>query len=287
VTYDGIPIPPWDMVGDEVRRGWDAAAQAVIEDRDALRIAVDAVVRRRYERALLVLAYDVNGSSKRPNGERVGSGTPEWVEAKFEFWIVDSEPRGYASVYRTDGGGRMIVPAWYVVPASDAAEPEAKRRYAGKVVGSRTVLYRGEEFAVAMTFPESKTLVLSNDRLPWSARIEAWEVVELTDTMCKTKVPVNRGVNSGGPTHLVCNQERGHGGPRMAPAVKPKITARQQSRLRACAAGPQVYGTDSSGTVLGVEKHTAHALYARGLVYIDFRRGVVTISPAGLAALNT
>lgn len=31
-TYDGKPIPPWGEVGDEVRKAWDAAADAVIDE---------------------------------------------------------------------------------------------------------------------------------------------------------------------------------------------------------------------------------------------------------------
>jgi hypothetical protein len=58
------------------------------------------------------------------------------------------------------------------------------------------------------------------------------------------------------------------------------LTARQLARLSDCAlAGPQTYGTSSSGTRCGVEKGTAHALLARGLVSI--RHGLVKITLQG------
>lgn len=83
---------------------------------DAIRVEADAAWCRKYERGDLVWVYDSHGRAVRPNGEPVGSGKPGWVAGRFEFHVTNGGHVGDVSVYRDDGGGRLVVQPWCVAP---------------------------------------------------------------------------------------------------------------------------------------------------------------------------
>jgi hypothetical protein len=66
-----------------------------------------------------------------------------WIRARFEFRITQGEPLGYYSLYREDGGGRVVVCDCNVRELQEAAPAPIPPSVKGMLVADRRVRSQG------------------------------------------------------------------------------------------------------------------------------------------------